>query len=256
MALSYSFLLVPGVAAVAVGHGVLGVESDRLVVVGDGLVVLLLGVPGVGRGRCTPGRSWGRAGWPRRSRRWPCRTPPWRTRRRRGCCTPGRPWGRGGSPRRSRRWPCRTPPCRTRRGRGCRTPGRAWGRAGSPRRSRRWPCRTPPCRTRRGRGCCTPGVLGIEADGLGEVGDGLVVLPLVVPGAAAVDVRHGELGIEADRLAEVGDGLVVLLLVVPGAAAVVYARASLGSRRIAWLQSLRARSKSFVSLLRSSARIV
>ena len=47
MALSYSFLVAPGVAPVVVRQGVLGVEPDGLVVVGDRLVVLLLGAPDV-----------------------------------------------------------------------------------------------------------------------------------------------------------------------------------------------------------------
>ena len=46
---------VPGVAAVVVRLGELGVEADRLAVVGDGLVVLLLVRSRRCRGRCTPG---------------------------------------------------------------------------------------------------------------------------------------------------------------------------------------------------------
>src|SRR5208337_2446769 len=72
------------------------------------------------------------------------------------------------------------------------------------------------------------GVLGVEADRLVEIGDGLVVLPFGVPGVAAAVVRQGDLGVEADRLVEIGDGLVVLPLGVPGEAAVVVRRGVLG----------------------------
>src|SRR5439155_965337 len=46
-------------------------------------------------------------------------------------------------------------------------------------------------------------IAGIEAQGLVEVGDGPVVVPFGVPGIAAVDVGHGDLGIDADGLVEV-----------------------------------------------------
>ena len=77
------------------------------------------------------------------------------------------------------------------------------------------------------------GVLGVEADGLGVVGDGLVVLLLVAPGDAAVVERDGVLGVEADGLGVVGDGLVVLLLVAQAMPRLLNGAAYLGSRRMA-----------------------
>ena len=78
----------PGEAAVVVRHGELGVEGDRLVVVGDGLVVLLLGEPDEAAAVVRPGELGVEARSPGRSRRWPCRTPPWEPRRGReqGAC--------------------------------------------------------------------------------------------------------------------------------------------------------------------------
>ena len=48
---------------------------------------------------------------------------------------------------------------------------RPWGRAGWPGRSRRSPRRSPCGRSGRCRGCVGGGVLGVEPDGLVEVGD-------------------------------------------------------------------------------------
>ena len=65
-----------------------------------------------------------------------------------------------------------------------------------------------------------PDELGIEPDGLVEVGDGLVRPPLRKPGNAPLDVRPDQAGVEPDRVGEVGDGLVVVSFRVPGHAPV------------------------------------
>ena len=55
-------------------------------------------------------------------------------------------------------------------------------------------------------------IVGIEPDGLGEVGDGLVVFLLVRTRRASVEVGHGVAWVEPDGLVVVGDGLLVFLL--------------------------------------------
>ena len=59
------------------------------------------------------------------------------------------------------------------------------------------------------------GIVRVEADGLGVVGDGPVVLPLGRPGPAPVDERSGLVRVESDDLAVVGHGLVRLALLLP-----------------------------------------
>src|SRR5271166_2098014 len=65
-------------------------------------------------------------------------------------------------------------------------------------------------------GQCVP---GIEPDGLVVVGDGLVVVLLVVSSPAAVVVGSRVTGIEPDGFVVVGDGPVVVLLGAPGESA-------------------------------------
>ncbi len=71
-------------------------------------------------------------------------------------------------------------------------------------------------------------VLGIEPDGLIEVGDGLVVLLLKGPGIATFFEGEGGIRVEPDRLVEVGDGFVVLLLGEPSRAPTVKGFRELG----------------------------
>ena len=59
------------------------------------------------------------------------------------------------------------------------------------------------------------GILGSQLDRLAEVLPGFVVLPLLLPGVAPIQMGVGVLGIERDGLGEVGHRLFVLPLVVP-----------------------------------------
>ena len=83
-----------------------------------------------------------------------------------------------------------------------------------------------------------PLVRRVQPEGFGVVGDRLVVLPLVAPDVAPVVVRHGVFRVEADRLFEVGNRPVQLLLVAQARPRLLYARAFLGSSRMASLQSM------------------
>ena len=77
-----------------------------------------------------------------------------------------------------------------------------------------------------------PAVIGVgefrvQADGLGEIGDGLLLLALDVVGDAAVVIRLGEFRLLADGLVIVGDGLVQLARGPVGAAAAIVGRGAI-----------------------------
>ena len=84
---------------------------------------------------------------------------------------------------------------------------------------RLWLCR--PSTRRNAPAVIRPANFRIEPDGLGEVGDGLVVVPLVPVGHAPVAIRLGIFRVQPDGLGEVGDGLVVVALVPVGIAPAV-----------------------------------
>ena len=56
------------------------------------------------------------------------------------------------------------------------------------------------------------GEVGLESDRLAVFGDGVVELPLGIPGEAEIEVGVGVVGVEPDRLAIFGDGLLDLAL--------------------------------------------
>jgi hypothetical protein len=60
--------------------------------------------------------------------------------------------------------------------------------------------------------------------GLGAIGDGLFVVPLVEVGGVAVSVGQGNGRVASDRLGAIGDGFAVVLLVEVGGGAVAVGR--------------------------------
>ena len=68
------------------------------------------------------------------------------------------------------------------------------------------------------------GVFRVEADGLVEVGNGLVVLAHVAIGNAPATVRFGAFRVEPDGFVGVGNALVVLVLVDISAAPLAIGR--------------------------------
>src|SRR5262249_14156639 len=57
-----------------------------------------------------------------------------------------------------------------------------------------------------------PGVTRVQLQGLCEVGNGLLLIPLLAKGSPARAVGAGEVGIQPDRLIAAGDGLIVIPL--------------------------------------------
>ena len=86
--------------------------------------------------------------------------------------------------------------------------------------------------------------MGIDPQGPIEVGEGLVVLPLLRPDMAPAGEGLGVARAEADRLVEVGDRPLELLLDLPGMSAPENAGAACGSRWMASSKSAIARSTS------------
>jgi hypothetical protein len=91
------------------------------------------------------------------------------------------------------------------------------------------------------------GNVGVEANGLEVLGDGLLVLLLLLKDEAEPVVGQGVLGVEVDGLAVLGDGRLVLLLVRKDVAEFVVEGGSLGSRSMAARYSAMACSYRFCS---------